>query len=92
MSCRSVDALWRELEGRQPLVCLGLAPQLERAPQELTPFLCAILLDPLLDARKRCRSIGVWKNHSISVEDASTPSCSLLDSAHRLKPSHLRPV
>jgi hypothetical protein len=67
MSCRSVDALWRELEGRQPLVCLGLAPQLERAPHELTPFLCAILLDPLLDARK-------------------------LDSAHRLKSSHLRPV
>jgi hypothetical protein len=42
----------------------------------------------LLDARKLCRSIGVWKNHSISVWDTSTPRCPLLDSADRLQQSH----
>ena len=55
---RSVNALWRELD-RKPLVRLGLAPQLEGTPQDLTTFLLAISLDQLLDARKLCRRIGV---------------------------------
>jgi hypothetical protein len=37
----------------------------------------------LLDARKLCRSIGVWRNHSISVWKTSRPRCPLLDSADR---------
>jgi len=67
MNRRSVDALWRAFEARKPLVRLGLAPQLEGAPQEQPTFLLAIPLDQLLDARKLCRSIGVWRNHAISV-------------------------
>ena len=88
MNRRSVDARWREFEDRKPLVRLGLALQLEGAPQEQPTFLLAITLDQLLDARKLCRSIGVWKNHSISVWDTSTPRCPLLDSADRLQQSH----
>ena len=88
MNRRSVDARWREFEDRKPLVRLGLALQLEGAPPEQPTFLLAITLDQLLDARKLCRSIGVWKNHSISVWDTSTPRCPLLDSADRLQQSH----
>jgi hypothetical protein len=83
-----VDARWRELEDRKPPVRLGLAPQLERAAQQVTTFLLAILLDQLLDARKLCRSIGVWKNHSLSLWETSTPRCPLLDSDVRLRPSY----
>ena len=89
MNRRSVDALWREFEDRKPLVRLGLAPQLEGAPQEQPTFLLAIPLDQLLDARKLCGSIGVCRNHSISVWDTSTPRCPLLNSADRLQQSHL---
>ena len=89
MNRRSVDALWREFEDRKPLVRLGLAPQLEGAPQEQPTFLVAIPLDQLLDARKLCRSIGVWRSHSISVWETSRPRCPLLDSADRLQQSHL---
>jgi len=69
MNGRSVDALWREFEDRKPLVRLGLVPRLEGAPQEQPTLLLAIPLDQLLDAPKLCRSIGVWRNHSISVWD-----------------------
>jgi len=84
-----VDALLRALEDGEPLVVLGLAPPLEGAPQEQPTFLLAIPLDQLLDARTLCRSIGVWRNHSISVWETSTPRCPLLDSADRLQQSHL---
>jgi len=86
-----VDALLRALEDGEPLVVLGLAPQLEGAPQEQPTFLLAIPLDQSLDARKLCRSIGVgvWRNHSISVWETSRPRCPLLDSADRLQQSHL---
>jgi hypothetical protein len=85
------------VRGRKPLVRLGLAPQLEGAPQEQPTFLVAIPLDQLLDARKLCRkdarklcrSIDVWRNHSISVWETSRPRCPLLDSADRLQQSHL---
>jgi hypothetical protein len=83
-----VDALLRALEDGEPLVALGLAPQLEGAPQEQPTFLLAIPLDQLLDARKLCRSIGLWRNHSISVWETTTPRCPLLDSADRLQQSH----
>ena len=76
-----MDTLWPELEGREPLVRLDLAPQLERALQHLTAFLLAILLDQLLDMRKLCRSIGVWRNHPVSVWERSTACCALLHSA-----------
>jgi hypothetical protein len=81
MNRRSVDALWREFEDRKPLVRLGL--------QEQPTFLLAISLDQSLDARKLCRSIGVWRNHSISVWETSRPRCLLLDSADRLQQSGL---
>ena len=55
----SVDALCRELEDRQPLVSLGLTPQLAGAPQKVATLLLAISLDQLLDARELCRRIGV---------------------------------
>jgi hypothetical protein len=85
------------VRGRKPLVRLGLAPQLEGAPQEQPTFLVAIPLDQLLDARKLCRSdarklcrsIDVWRNHSISLWETSRPRCPLLDSADRLQQSHL---
>ena len=70
MRRKSVDALWRELEDRKPLVRLGPAPQFERAMQELTTFLLAILLDQPLEAREPCRSIRVWGNHGTSVGEA----------------------
>jgi hypothetical protein len=44
-----------------------LRDKLERAAQQLTTSLLAILLDQLLDARKLCRSICVWLNHAVSV-------------------------
>src|SRR5436190_14665268 len=81
----SVNELGWQLERSKPLVHLGLAPQLERAPQELTTFLLAISLDQLLDARKLCRRIGVSRNHSISVWERSTGCCPLLHSADRLQ-------
>jgi hypothetical protein len=89
MNRRSVDALWREFEDRNPLVRLGLAPQLEGAPQAQPTFRLAIPLDQFLDARELCRSTGVWRNHSISVWETSRPRCPLLDSADRLQQSHL---
>jgi hypothetical protein len=88
MSPRSVDTLWQEFGDRKPLVRLGLAPQLERAPQEMLTLLLAISLDQMLNARKLCHSIGVWRNHSISVWETSRPRCPILDSAHQLQQSH----
>jgi hypothetical protein len=87
MSRRSVDALWPELEDRKWLLRLGLAPQLERAQQDLTTFLLAISLDQFLDVRRLYRSITVWKTHADSVWEPKTPRCPVLNSARRLQQS-----
>jgi len=84
----SVDARGRELEDRKPPILLSLSPQLERAAQQLTTFSLAILFDQLLDARQLCRTVGLWKNHSISVWERSTPRCPLLDSEERWHASY----
>jgi hypothetical protein len=84
-----VNVLLRALEDGEPLVRLGVAPQLESPLQKASTFLLAVLLDQLLDAHKLCRSIAVWRNHSISVWETSRPRCPLLDSADRLQQSHL---
>ena len=85
MSRMSVDALWRELEDRKPLVRLGPAPQFDRAEQELTMSLLAISLDKSLEAREPCRRIRVSRNHGISVLEGIAPRCALLHSADRLR-------
>jgi hypothetical protein len=90
MNRRSVDALWRKFADRRPPIGLGLAPQLEGAPQQLTTFLLAILLDQLLQARKLCLGIGVWRNHAISVSETSTKYCPLLHSRHRRQQAYSR--
>jgi hypothetical protein len=85
VSRNSVDALWRELEDRKPLVRLGPAPQFDRAMQELTAFLLAILLDQPLQARDPIRSIHVCKDHATSVRERMAPRCALLHSADQLQ-------
>ena len=79
-----MDALWREFEDRTPLVRLGPAPQFERAMQELTTFLLAILLDQPLEAREPRRIIRVLRNHGTSVRERIARRCALLHSADRL--------